>query len=145
MFLEACTGLENGNPHQWHRLSIKCIKSRSSLPQFFNESLKTSCCCCCCRCCCCSPFAFIFREVCYLPKFRLLVIFEYWHMPCVVPLPSNSGKWRFRLGSPTKHVIILVVTITGKGATPNIFPTEWWFQLCFMFTPFLGKWSTLTI
>ena len=37
----------------------------------------------------------------------------------VVPLPSNSGKRRFRLESPTKHEIILVVTITGKGVVHN--------------------------
>ena len=37
----------------------------------------------------------------------------------VTPLPSNSGKWRFRLESPTKHEIILVVTITGKGDNPR--------------------------
>ena len=37
----------------------------------------------------------------------------------VGPPPSNSGKWRFRLGSPTKHETILVVTITGKGGNPR--------------------------
>ncbi len=37
----------------------------------------------------------------------------------VPPLPGcNRGKWRFRLGSPTKNVIILVVTgILGGGTT----------------------------
>ena len=33
--------------------------------------------------------------------------------------PSNSGKWRFRLGSPTKNVIILVVTVTVRGPHPT--------------------------
>ena len=30
----------------------------------------------------------------------------------------NSGKWRFRLGFPTKNVIVLVVTVPG-GVFPN--------------------------
>ena len=37
----------------------------------------------------------------------------------VVPLASNSGKWRFKFGSPTKNVMILLVTITGKGDNPS--------------------------
>ncbi len=40
-------------------------------------------------------------------------------LPWVVPPPSNCGKWRFRLGSPTKNVIILVVTVTGRGDNPK--------------------------
>ena len=38
-------------------------------------------------------------------------------IPWVVPLPSNSGKLRF-MGFPTENVIMLVVTITGKGDNP---------------------------
>ena len=44
---------------------------------------------------------------------RSMLVFSgvYW----VVPLPSNSGKWRF-IGIPDpKHLIILVVAVTGKG------------------------------
>lgn len=37
----------------------------------------------------------------------------------VVPLASNSGKWRFKFGSPTKNVMILLVTVTGKGDNPS--------------------------
>ena len=37
----------------------------------------------------------------------------------VVPLPSTSGKSRFSLESPTIHVIILVVTMNGKGDMPS--------------------------
>ena len=36
----------------------------------------------------------------------------------VVPPPSNSGNERLE-GSPTKNVIILVVTLTGRGDNPN--------------------------
>ena len=43
-----------------------------------------------------------------------------WNMFWVVPPPSNSGKWRFRLGSPTKNVTILVVTVTGQGDNQKI-------------------------
>ena len=35
------------------------------------------------------------------------------------PPHSNSGKWRFRLGFPTKNVIILVVTVTVRGPHPR--------------------------
>ena len=35
----------------------------------------------------------------------------------VVPPPSNCGKWRF-IGIPTKNVIVLVVTVTGRGDNP---------------------------
>ena len=31
------------------------------------------------------------------------------------PTQDSSGKWRFRLGFPTKNVMILVVTVTGWG------------------------------
>ena len=43
------------------------------------------------------------------------------HIDWVVPHPSNSGKWRFTgsPGSPTKNVIILVVTITEKADNPT--------------------------
>ena len=37
---------------------------------------------------------------------------------CMLDLPptqDSSGKWRFRLGFPTKNVIILVVTVTVRG------------------------------
>ena len=40
--------------------------------------------------------------------------------PCVT---VASGKWRFRLGSPTKNMIILVVTTTGRG--PHLLTTSW--------------------
>ena len=50
-----------------------------------------------------------------LHQFSLVVV------PWVVPPPSNSGKWRFRLGSPTKNMIILVVTgILGRGTTQAV-------------------------
>ena len=49
-----------------------------------------------------------------------------WDLPWVVPLPSNSGKWRFRLGFPTKHETILVVTITGKGDNPRFATVKRW-------------------
>ncbi len=35
------------------------------------------------------------------------------------PSQDSSGKWRFRLGFPTKNVIILVVTVTGRGDNPR--------------------------
>ncbi len=35
------------------------------------------------------------------------------------PSQDASGKWRFRLGSPTKNIIILVVTATGQGDNPR--------------------------
>ena len=38
---------------------------------------------------------------------------------------SNSGQWRFSSESPTKHVRILVVTVTGRGATPNVCHCFW--------------------
>ena len=43
-----------------------------------------------------------------------------WYSICwVVPPPSNCGKWRF-IGIPDpKNVIILVVTITGRGDNPK--------------------------
>ena len=48
--------------------------------------------------------------------FKLVMSLIIW----VVPPPINSGKWRF-LGSPTKNVIILVVTgILGRGTTQLI-------------------------
>ena len=37
----------------------------------------------------------------------------------VYPPSSNSHKWRFRLGFPTKNGIILVVTVTAWGVVPN--------------------------
>ena len=40
-------------------------------------------------------------------------------MHWIWPPPSNSGKWRFRVGFPTKNVIILVVTVTGRGPHPR--------------------------
>ena len=33
--------------------------------------------------------------------------------------PSSSVKRRFRLGFPTKNVIVLMVTVTGWGVDPN--------------------------
>ena len=39
-------------------------------------------------------------------------------LPWVVPPPSNSGNEGLE-GSPTKNVIILVVTLTGRGDNPN--------------------------
>ena len=41
-----------------------------------------------------------------------------WSILWVWPPPSNSGKWRCSSGSPTKNVIILVVTVTGRGPHP---------------------------
>ena len=34
------------------------------------------------------------------------------------PSQDASGKWRFRLGSPTKNITIFVVTLTGQGDNP---------------------------
>ena len=39
--------------------------------------------------------------------------------PGCPPTQDVCGKWRFRLGSPTQNVIILVVTVTGRGDNPN--------------------------
>ena len=36
------------------------------------------------------------------------------------PSQDAWGKWMFRLGSPTKNVIILVVIVTGRGDNPNL-------------------------
>ena len=42
------------------------------------------------------------------------------------PLSQDScGKWRFRLGSPAKNVIILVVTVTGRGDNRNYSIIVW--------------------
>ena len=32
---------------------------------------------------------------------------------------TNTAKWRFSAGSPTKNVIILIVTVTERGPHPN--------------------------
>ncbi len=45
----------------------------------------------------------------FFSKKKMLVII--W----VGPPPSNSGKWRFRVGSPTKNITTLVVTVTGSN------------------------------
>ena len=37
----------------------------------------------------------------------------------VYPPPSNSQKWRFSSGFPTKNGIILVVTVSGWGVVPS--------------------------
>ena len=37
-----------------------------------------------------------------------------------------------------------MVTTTGNGATPNVFPTEWWFQIFMFYLHTSRKWSTLT-
>ena len=37
----------------------------------------------------------------------------------VAPSQDSSGKWRFRLGFPTKNVIIHVVTVNVRGPYPN--------------------------
>ena len=54
-------------------------------------------------------------------------------IPWVVPFfPTiHSGKWKFFLESSTKHELILVVTITGKGDNPRESPILkmkacWW-------------------
>ena len=38
---------------------------------------------------------------------------------------SNSGKWRFSSGSPTKNITILVVTVTGPGDNPSQTQKKW--------------------
>ena len=46
----------------------------------------------------------------------------------VVPPPRNSGKWRF-IGSPTRNIIILVLTVTGQGDNPKYLKPScffWW-------------------
>ena len=43
----------------------------------------------------------------------------------LAPSQHSSAKWRFSLRSPTKHVKILVVTVTGRGATPNVYVKFW--------------------
>ncbi len=44
-----------------------------------------------------------------------------WHISWIWPPHSNSGKWRFSSGFPTKNVIILVVTgILWGGHTQHI-------------------------
>ncbi len=40
------------------------------------------------------------------------------------PSQDSSGKWRFSSGSPTKNIIILVVTVTGHG--DNLSSTSNW-------------------
>ncbi len=62
-----------------------------------------------------------FTNFCFSLLHTFYESFYYLQITWVVPLPSNSGKWRF-IGiseSPTKHEIILVVTITGKGDNPT--------------------------
>ncbi len=39
----------------------------------------------------------------------------WWYRLDLPPTQDSSGKWRFRLGFPTKNVTILVVTVTGCG------------------------------
>lgn len=46
----------------------------------------------------------------------------YW----VVPLPSKSGQWRFRLESGTKSVKFLVVTFVLLGGHPNLYMVSNW-------------------
>ena len=58
------------------------------------------------------------------------------------PPPSNSGKWRFSSGSPTKNIIILVMTgILGRGTTQwMIFFFKFgWFISFLQVTPFVSN------
>lgn len=50
-----------------------------------------------------------------------------WHREVRLP-PSNSGKWRFVKdpGSPTKNVMILVVTLTVRGPHPTYHLQRTW-------------------
>ena len=53
-------------------------------------------------------------------------------MKCVLGCPHSqdaSGKWRFRLGSPTKNIIILVVTVTGQGDNPKYVEIHGWISI----------------
>ena len=56
------------------------------------------------------------------------------------PSQDACGKWRFRLGFPTKNVIILVVTLTGRGDNPKYI--EWIYKTDF-FINFLNSWIFL--
>ena len=40
-------------------------------------------------------------------------------IPCLYPPPSNNGKWKVYKISLTKHVLILVVTVTGWWVDPT--------------------------
>ena len=54
---------------------------------------------------------------------------DQWEMVYILGCPPSQdacGKWRFRLGSPIKNVIRLVVTVTGRGDNPMyIYLREW--------------------
>ena len=48
-------------------------------------------------------------------KFSMPWCTIHWYQLDLPPTQDASGKWRFRLGFPTKNVITLVVTVTGWG------------------------------
>ena len=61
------------------------------------------------------------------------------YLPWVWPPPSNSGKWRFRLGFPTENVIILVVTVTGPDP---IFTYQFTIQISYSYLIHVGKYTS---
>ena len=58
------------------------------------------------------------------------------------PSQDASGKWRFRLESPTRNVIILVVTVTGRRPHPTYYIITTGKEFNDTWIPFqaLGRW-----
>ena len=61
-----------------------------------------------------SCFGNPYVRCCPFPKF----VANDWILMIWICPPPNSGKQRFALGFPTKHVLVLVVTLPGAGVDP---------------------------